>query len=129
MWFVRHARSLAKVPHRLTSILGSPQEDLEATPVPPTTSLLKLPFLGAHIRLGVTVRHTRILAKVTHWHSWVLLRGSMVSIVVEVDAVAAKDGTDVGALGMLLDLVLQVFEAEMVDASAPEGEGFAADEE
>lgn len=32
---VQHARSLAKVPYRLTGILGSPQEDLEATAVPP----------------------------------------------------------------------------------------------
>jgi hypothetical protein len=40
--------------------------DLEATAVPPTTSLLKLPALGAHIWLGVAVRHTRSLAKVPH---------------------------------------------------------------
>jgi len=45
----------------------------------------------------------------------------MVSVVVEVDAVTA--------LRMLLDLVLQVLVAQVVDASAPEGGGFAADEE
>lgn len=46
-----------------------------------------------------------------------------------VSVVAAEDGPDIGALRMLLDLVLQVFKAEVVDAFAPEGGGFAADEE
>ena len=51
----------------------------------------------------------------------------MVSVVmeVEVDAMAAEDGPDL--------VLLQVFEAEVVDACAPaqitEGGGFAADEE
>jgi hypothetical protein len=40
--------------------------DLEPTAVPPATSLLELPSLGAHVRLGVAVWHTRSLAKVSH---------------------------------------------------------------
>ena len=40
--------------------------NLEATAVPPTTSLLKLPALGAHVGLGVAVWHARSLAKVPH---------------------------------------------------------------
>lgn len=37
--------------------------DLESTAVPPATSLLELPSLGAHIWLGVAVWHTRSLAE------------------------------------------------------------------
>ena len=40
--------------------------DLEASAVPPSSCLLKLPSLGAHIRLCVAVRHTRRRAKVLH---------------------------------------------------------------
>lgn len=40
--------------------------DLEASAVPPSSCLLKLPSLGADIRLGVAVRHTRRWAKVLH---------------------------------------------------------------
>ena len=47
------------------------------------------------------------------------LDAPMVSIVMEVDAVAAEDGPEIGALRMLLDLVLQLFKAEVVNAFAP----------
>ena len=40
--------------------------NLESTAVSPATSLLELPSLGAHIWLGVAVRHARSLAKVPH---------------------------------------------------------------
>ena len=46
--------------------------DLEPTAVPSATSLLELPSLGAHIRLGVAVWHTRSLAKVSHCLTGVL---------------------------------------------------------
>jgi hypothetical protein len=46
--------------------------DLESTAVPPATSFLKLPSLGAHIWLSVAVRHTRSLTKVLHGLTGVL---------------------------------------------------------
>ena len=43
----------------------------------------------------------------------------MVSIVMEVDAVAADDGPDLSALGMPLDLVLQISGAEVALTWSP----------
>ena len=46
--------------------------NLEPTALPLSSGLLELPSLGANIRLGVTVWHTRSGSKMLHSFTWVL---------------------------------------------------------